>query len=446
MQQRARSRVRTFIMRLPVVITLVLLGPRSVAPIDQSAATAALAAPLAPPSLHKTLLNSVLPVVSSKRATLVRAYNPQQMLRFAISLEPQDPAGEQQFLQELQNKASPLFHQYLTADQWNARFGPLAQSEQAVVDWAQSQGLTVTHRYADRLLVDLAAPVSTIEQGLSVSINTYKLGETEFYANDRAPAIPQTLSGSVHAVLGLNDYEVAQPSAGSSHSGFPLQTRTGDRGSIEPVAVPRAIDSRGLGRADAEGEERGRPHRWFLRPDRSVQLAGLRLGCPGCPWSLLQPGNNGGILRLNRPSPSPPPAPLPGPTCRGSSRATAPWPTTSRPSTSTARQVAATWRRPSTSSGPSRWPTASAPRCPPPAIYVYEGADGKSSTFTDIYNFMLSDGHARSFSTSWCCTELTCTASGTMDTDHNIFDAMIGQGWTLTAATGDHGAYDDCTQ
>jgi len=31
-----------------------------------------------------------------------------------------------------------------------------------------------------------------------------------------------------------------------------------------------------------------------------------------------------------------------------------------------------------------------------------------------------------------------------MDTDHAIFDAMIGQGWTLMAASDDQGSAGDC--
>ncbi len=77
-------------------------------------------------------------------------------------------------------------------------------------------------------------------------------------------------------------------------------------------------------------------------------------------------------------------------------------------------------------------------------VWVYEGANNLLSTFTDVYNHMLSDGHARSFSTSWGCAEFSCWDSGTMDTDHAIFNAMLGQGWTLAAASGEQGAAGGC--
>ena len=66
------------------------------------------------------------------------------------------------------------------------------------------------------------------------------------------------------------------------------------------------------------------------------------------------------------------------------------------------------------------------------------------ATFNDVYNQILTDGHARVFTTSWGCAEITCTSSGNMNTDDAIFSSMVGQGWTLMAASGDEGATAGC--
>jgi hypothetical protein len=87
-------------------------------------------------------------------ATLVGHQDPNQMLRLAIGLQPPHMEEEQQFLHDVQTKGSPQFHHFLTADQWNKRFAPSEQDEQAVVDWLQREGLTVTDRCPCRLVVD----------------------------------------------------------------------------------------------------------------------------------------------------------------------------------------------------------------------------------------------------------------------------------------------------
>src|ERR1019366_3310771 len=48
-----------------------------------------------------------------------------------------------------------------------------------------------------------------IEKALDVAINRYQIGSASYYSNDRDPALPAQFIGIVHAVLGLNNIEVA---------------------------------------------------------------------------------------------------------------------------------------------------------------------------------------------------------------------------------------------
>src|SRR5438270_5948773 len=97
-------------------------------------------------------------------AKLVGPYAPSQMLRLVFGLERPRIVEEEKFLEELHTEGSPNFQHFLTAAEWNARFSPSKQNELAVVNWARSQGFTVTHRYPNRLLVDVEAPVAAIQQ------------------------------------------------------------------------------------------------------------------------------------------------------------------------------------------------------------------------------------------------------------------------------------------
>jgi subtilase family serine protease len=157
----------------------------------------------------------VTPVVNGT-AKLVSHYDPSKKLRLVIALQPPDMAGEEQLLKELHNKKSPQFHKFLTADEWNRRFAPSAQDEHAIVDWAQAQGLTVTHRYPNRLLGDLEAPSGAIEKALSITINTYQVGAVTFFSNDREPTIPANLYGIVHSIGGLDNLRVLHPASKGS--------------------------------------------------------------------------------------------------------------------------------------------------------------------------------------------------------------------------------------
>ena len=78
-------------------------------------------------------------------------------------------------------------------------------------------------------------------------------------------------------------------------------------------------------------------------------------------------------------------------------------------------------------------------------IYMYDGANTAIGTFNDIYNQILTDGKARIVSSSWGCAEETCYSDSSMNTNHAIFNSMIGQGYTLVDDADDKGAYSGCT-
>src|SRR5208283_250352 len=88
------------------------------------------------------------------------------------------------------------------------RFAPSPENERAVIDWARSQGMTITHRYPNRTLVDAEATVATLQRAFGVNIDLYKLKDQSFFSNDRDPAVPAHLAPMLHSVLGLNNLDV----------------------------------------------------------------------------------------------------------------------------------------------------------------------------------------------------------------------------------------------
>jgi hypothetical protein len=390
------------------------------------------------------------------RPRLVGHFNPKQMLRLAFGLSHPHMAEEEQFIQELVTSGSPNFHRFLTADEWNARFAPSAADEQAVVDWAVSEGLTITHRFKNRLIVNVEAPVGTIERALGVTINSYAYENFFYYSNECEPAVPGHLSDIIHSIGGLNNLPEMKP------AGFHGTQPPG------PVYRPGPLISEGHTRhADGDGSRKveGLSSRsanllpnftsGLIDPENIYSsyaynydgLQNLGLCCNpfhaggGSPsessialatfgklhWNgtdftdVLGFHNTHTYLAYNITTydlgagdctvgPSQP--------CNNDAETT----------------LDAEWSTATSNSFGSYLDTAH--------VYVYEsGGDAET-----MYNTMLSDGHARVFSTSWSCTEdAGCASGSTMDTRHGIFNAMAAQGWTLMTASGDRGATDDCS-
>src|ERR1051326_8026094 len=66
----------------------------------------------------------------------------QNQMNLAIGLPVRNQAELNAFLQELSDPASPNFRQYLTPAQFTERFGPTEKDYQAVINFAQSHGLS----------------------------------------------------------------------------------------------------------------------------------------------------------------------------------------------------------------------------------------------------------------------------------------------------------------
>ena len=103
-------------------------------------------------------------IVRSSHASFVRRLAATARIPVTVALQPPHQTAEEQFVQSLQNRHSSNFHRYLSPEEWNKLFAPTSQTELQVVTWLRSQGLVVTHRYANRLIIDAAGPVSAVEQ------------------------------------------------------------------------------------------------------------------------------------------------------------------------------------------------------------------------------------------------------------------------------------------
>ncbi|MGA3212256.1 MAG: protease pro-enzyme activation domain-containing protein, partial [Terriglobales bacterium] len=197
--------------------------------------------------------------VRNGTAKLTGHFNPEQMLRLVIALKPPHMAEEEQFLSELRDPRSPQFRKFLTKDEWNARYSPSEQDEKAVLDWATSQGLTITYRYPNRLMVHFEAPAATIEKAFKVTLNGYELPDGySYFANDRAAVIPANLSNVVQWVGGLNNFYRMHPASFSGKRPPP------------PVYLPGPVFGKGLTvRSNGDGSK--------LPPSRTNGAPGPRL-------------------------------------------------------------------------------------------------------------------------------------------------------------------------
>src|SRR5258708_12888756 len=88
----------------------------------------------------------------------------EQSIRFGLTLPLRNRAALEARLQEQRDPSSPHYRQYLTAQQFLQQYGPTQADYNNVAPFAKSQGFTVTHTYANRLLVNVSASATNINK------------------------------------------------------------------------------------------------------------------------------------------------------------------------------------------------------------------------------------------------------------------------------------------
>ena len=125
-------------------------------------------------------------------------------LNMEVTLALRNRAALDQLLRDQQNPSSPRYRQWLTAEQFNARFGPSPQDAGAVAQWLTAQGFQVTATNLDERYVRFTGRVSDAEHAFRTGIMAF--GDGTSYSNTTDPLIPARLAGIVSAIRGLNNF------------------------------------------------------------------------------------------------------------------------------------------------------------------------------------------------------------------------------------------------
>jgi len=150
-------------------------------------------------------------VVMNGRAPRVGQLPPDRVLRLAIMLPLRNQAALNALLSDLRNPASPSYLHYLSVQQFTDRFGPAQSDVDAVVRFAEANGMTVTRTTPNRMVIDVRASVASIQRAFHVTMGVYQhpTEHRTFYAVDQEP----TAGLSVHLwhIAGLDDYSPPRP-------------------------------------------------------------------------------------------------------------------------------------------------------------------------------------------------------------------------------------------
>jgi subtilase family serine protease len=168
--------------------------------------------------LHK----HVRPEISRGRLTAVGIVAPDRELNLIVHLPLRNETELRLLIARLSDPKNSEYRQWLSVGQFTERFGRTEAEYAKALDFLESNGLTVTYKSPNRLLMAVKAPVTTIEKTFNVNLRTYRhpSGNRLFYAPDREPSV--ALDVPVSHVSGLNNFSYPQPASRRGQVGSSL--------------------------------------------------------------------------------------------------------------------------------------------------------------------------------------------------------------------------------
>lgn len=121
------------------------------------------------------------------------------------------PSASQQkaisrLLAQQQDRRSPLYHKWLTPEQYADRFGLSPNDIKKLTDWLQSQGFSIVNVARGRNFIAFSGTAAQAESAFQTEIHNFDVAGEKHFSNITPPSIPAALSGIVSAVRGFNNF------------------------------------------------------------------------------------------------------------------------------------------------------------------------------------------------------------------------------------------------
>jgi subtilase family serine protease len=131
-----------------------------------------------------------------------------QIMNLDIVLPLRNSAGLETLLADIYDPTSASYKHFLTVPEFTAKFGPTQEDYDAVVKFAQLNGLTVTGGSRDGMEVQVKGPVSAVETAFHVRLNAYQHPSEDrtFYGPDTEPSTD--LAFNLWHVSGLDNFSI----------------------------------------------------------------------------------------------------------------------------------------------------------------------------------------------------------------------------------------------
>ena len=111
-----------------------------------------------------------------------------------------------QLLADQQNPASPNFRQWLTPEEFGARFGPTSSDHSKLVAWLNSEGFSIRQSGRGRNWILFSGTAGQLHHALRIEIHRYQVNGESHVANATPVVVPSEFAGLISGFAGIHDF------------------------------------------------------------------------------------------------------------------------------------------------------------------------------------------------------------------------------------------------
>lgn len=129
-------------------------------------------------------------------------------LTLTLTLRTRNAADLANYMKALNDPKSPLYHHYLTPQEYADHYGQTASTIDQLSAYLKSAGFTILEVTPNRLAIRVSATVAAIERSFAVQLGVFHFANQTVHAPLGEPSLPVEYAPAIQGIVGLSDLPV----------------------------------------------------------------------------------------------------------------------------------------------------------------------------------------------------------------------------------------------
>jgi subtilase family serine protease len=147
-------------------------------------------------------------------------------LSLVLKRSPEQQADLDALLAAQQQPGSPMYHQWLTPEQFGERFGAAQADVAKLTAWLSAQGFKVNGVLKNGSIIDFSGTAGQVRSTFQTAIHYWQLHGGQYAANAQEPSIPGDIASIVAGIHGLSQVPKRPHHSATQQAAYDAQTHT----------------------------------------------------------------------------------------------------------------------------------------------------------------------------------------------------------------------------